>query len=249
MPIRCGRGPHFHETINDVRACYNGEDVNETAVTAPVSTVVMEEAPATDKQIAFLSSLADQKLPKADANITKAAATSGHWGKRSISEEINRLKELPKRPADSATHSAREHIVMATESHEDGRTPVDLEAGMYRMDETIYKVQRNVVQGDGSRAYAKRLTEQNECRICGEWVDTHNAKSPESSKLTHKFSPKWRFEYEQGAIHKLRPEMRMSLEEAKEFGKVYGTCCVCGRTLTNETSIEEGIGPVCGGRV
>ena len=34
-------------------------------------------------------------------------------------------------------------------------------------------------------------------------------------------------------------------EAAAAFGKLTGTCCVCMRTLTNEESIERGIGPVC----
>lgn len=44
-------------------------------------------------------------------------------------------------------------------------------------------------------------------------------------------------------------EHRMTLDEAKAYGQVTGTCCVCGRTLTNEASIAEGIGPVCSGKV
>lgn len=43
-------------------------------------------------------------------------------------------------------------------------------------------------------------------------------------------------------------EHRMTLDEAKEYGKVTGTCCNCGRTLTNEESIEAGIGPICAGK-
>ena len=30
-----------------------------------------------------------------------------------------------------------------------------------------------------------------------------------------------------------------------EFGKRFGLCCVCGRELTNEQSVKDGIGPVC----
>lgn len=43
----------------------------------------------------------------------------------------------------------------------------------------------------------------------------------------------------------IKPEHRMTLDEAKEYGKVTGTCCNCGRLLTNEESIEAGIGPIC----
>lgn len=38
---------------------------------------------------------------------------------------------------------------------------------------------------------------------------------------------------------------RLSLELAKELGHLYGRCMICGRTLTDEGSIAEGIGPVC----
>lgn len=30
-----------------------------------------------------------------------------------------------------------------------------------------------------------------------------------------------------------------------EFGKRFGLCCMCGRELTNEQSVEDGIGPIC----
>lgn len=49
-------------------------------------------------------------------------------------------------------------------------------------------------------------------------------------------------------LHSLTAEHRMTLDEAKEYGKVTGTCCNCGRTLTNEESIEAGIGPICAGK-
>ena len=29
------------------------------------------------------------------------------------------------------------------------------------------------------------------------------------------------------------------------FGKATGVCCICGRLLTNEWSVERGIGPIC----
>lgn len=56
------------------------------------------------------------------------------------------------------------------------------------------------------------------------------------------------FQYERGAIMRLRPEHRMTLADAAEFGRLYGQCCVCGRTLTDEVSIANGIGPVCAGK-
>lgn len=252
MAIKCGRGPHYHETLLDVRACYNGENVETIGVVSQDFmnngvAVAPNEPDATEKQISFVCSLAEQKLEPTEASIVKRQASEGHWGRRSISEEIARLKALPRLPVDSAYHDARESLVKATESHRTAQTPVTLEAGMYRMGETIYKVQL-AVHGSGN-PYAKRLTQTDECRECGRslWGDKTDLEHKED--FGHDFQAKWKFEYAPGAIRELRPEHRMALEEAKEFGAIYGICCVCAATLTNETSIEAGIGPVCGGRV
>ena len=43
----------------------------------------------------------------------------------------------------------------------------------------------------------------------------------------------------------LTAEMRMTLDQAKQYGKSTGVCVCCGRTLTNPDSIELGIGPIC----
>lgn len=56
------------------------------------------------------------------------------------------------------------------------------------------------------------------------------------------------FEYEYGAITKLTPADRMTLEQAKAYGVETGLCCVCGAFLTDPKSVEQGIGPVCATR-
>lgn len=56
------------------------------------------------------------------------------------------------------------------------------------------------------------------------------------------------FEFAKGMVYKLSPEEKMTLEQAAEYGRLYGVCCVCGATLTDEDSIAAGIGPVCAGK-
>lgn len=63
-----------------------------------------------------------------------------------------------------------------------------------------------------------------------------------------KFEKKGRFEYLGMASRFIRRDWQLSLEEAQKFGKIYGVCCMCGRTLTDETSIANGIGPICAGK-
>lgn len=55
-----------------------------------------------------------------------------------------------------------------------------------------------------------------------------------------------RFEYVGlAAKHLPTAARRMTLEEAAAFGRLYGVCVRCGRTLTDEGSIAAGIGPIC----
>lgn len=100
---------------------------------------------------------------------------------------------------------------------------VELEDGMYMVDGTVYKVQHSL---NSSRQYAK----------VADITDLGDGNFEVS------------FAYAPGAIAKISPEHKMSYEQAKEFGALYGTCCCCGRTLSNELSIALGIGPVCGER-
>jgi hypothetical protein len=54
------------------------------------------------------------------------------------------------------------------------------------------------------------------------------------------------FEYAgAGPLRLLSEETLLTLDQAAEFGKLYGRCARCGATLTDEDSIERGIGPIC----
>ena len=38
---------------------------------------------------------------------------------------------------------------------------------------------------------------------------------------------------------------KLTEDTAAKLGKLYGTCVICNRRLTDEQSIERGIGPIC----
>lgn len=100
------------------------------------------------------------------------------------------------------------------------------EDGIYRTpDGTIYKVQ--IAHHGSGRLYAKKL------EVFENWsLETHGKRKAE-------------FVIAPGMVKQLRPEWKLSLEEAQEFGRLYGFCVKCGAILTNEESIAYGIGPVC----
>lgn len=101
------------------------------------------------------------------------------------------------------------------------------EDGMYRnpTNGEIYKVQV-AKQGSGN-LYAKLMVELDEPVVMKTKTKTHE------------------FEYVPGLINRIDPSWKMTLDEAREWGCLYGTCCNCGAALTDERSIERGIGPIC----
>lgn len=99
-----------------------------------------------------------------------------------------------------------------------------VEAGFYLFEGDVIKVQR-AVHGSGN-LYAKRLI-----------IDKIGAEGA------------GHFEYEAGLIRRMAGAPKLTAEWAAEHGRLYGMCMICGATLTDETSIERGIGPVCFGKL
>jgi hypothetical protein len=104
---------------------------------------------------------------------------------------------------------------------------------MYRTkDGEIFKVQI-AVHGSG-RPYAKKL------------VVVEDAERDDDGKIVR--PARIRFDYANGMVFRLSKEDRLTIEDAKKFGALYGNCVRCGRTLTQEQSIERMMGPVCYGK-
>lgn len=185
----------------------HASDLIDWLMTLPQNPRIPNAPALSEKQAALIAKLATEKQGATEA-ISTACDLAGvetyeQLPKHVASKLIDVLFGLPKFAVPAAG-------------------PGSLEAGMYRKDGEIYKVQK-AVHGSG-HMYAKLL-------------------------VTHGFGEKATFEYAAGAIRKLTPADRMTLEQAKEFGAVYGVCVVCGATLTDESSIAAGIGPVCAGKM
>ncbi len=154
-----------------------------------MNTVLATKVPATERQIAELHRQFDLKF---DAEF---AAACHEW--------------LNTRRISKATASAKLNQLFARPNVN------ELEEGMYRVGEDIFKVYRT---RDKNILVTKTLTEDG--------FEYTGMKPLKFITIAH----------------------RMTLDEAKEYGKVTGTCCVCAAKLTNEESIANGIGPVCGSK-
>lgn len=97
--------------------------------------------------------------------------------------------------------------------------------GLYQRNGDIYLVKLN---REKTHVYAKRLVPISGTRV---------TESDEDIKAD--------WEYQPGFLQLLRPEDKMTLEQAEPFMIRYTHCIICGRFLKAATSVRQSIGPVC----
>ncbi len=76
-------------------------------------------------------------------------------------------------------------------------------------------------------------------------IAVHGSGHPYARRLVVVEHGRADWEMAKGMVYRLRPEWKMTLEQAAEFGRLYGVCAHCSAPLTDPESIERGIGPVC----
>lgn len=256
--IKCGRNvtttPHYHLSTADVRACYNGQhtasynrdgQLLSINVTHPSSTgngQLNPNRPSHPSQRPSHTSATPTHTaaPTADVrphkdisprqakyytdltrelNLPNRLNTFNGW---TISPELDRLKELRMTGGNPSHPHATTPAQPLPADHRNGN---DLRAPSFRapftpVEDGVYLYQgtyfKVVTAVESGRRYAKRFDTQ-----------------------TKKFSRA------PGKIRELTADMVVSPEQAAKFGKLYGICCFCSRTLTDERSIGVGYGPVC----
>lgn len=188
---------------------------------------------ATEKQITFLIKLATERGVDLRGDAQLSAALDA-LTKREASAKIDAFLRIPKIPAPAAPV---EPNVPAARRPAPNGAPI-VEEGMYRVSldggpvMSIYKVQK-AVHGSG-KLYAKVLV-----------IDVEPVRDADGTVIEPAICY---FDYAPGVIYRLRPEHKMSIEDMKQFGALYGSCCFCAKTLTDEDSIHNGYGKWCAGK-
>lgn len=170
----------------------------------------------------------------------KQAEWLGKLSGKDVSEEIEAIRIKGKNATFAEAHKALDVLFKAgsksverkaTENHPESNTEAfEVVEGMYLYQNEVYKVQR-AVHGSG-QLYAKRLVKLEESY-------TKISRNKEIL-VTHEFV------YEGARIlRSFTAENKMTKDQAIEYGALYGVCCVCSKTLTDEKSIERGMGKTC----
>jgi len=175
---------------------------------------------ASEKQVAFLTKLIGEK----------------NWEDLAGGNDAALIRSVQAgEPVDRRQASSTIDWLMSLSRKAPAGQPVDLEDGMYFKDGVILKVYHTV--HGANQQVAKRL--------CTDVI----AAAKEAGTLDQLAADdKWEYLGKRG-LAGLTATHRMSLEQAKELGAVYGVCVRCAATLTNEVSIEAAMGPVCRGKI
>lgn len=172
--------------------------------------------------------------PFGDAPVEELAPEAPRERMASGKQEVFIKKLIGERDCTELSDHLRNIVGKSEHTFAEARNVIDLlmaapiidrdpPEGIHLVDDTVYKVQ--VAHQGSGRKYAKQLM------VSAEEKD------------------RWEYVGRNQTFHSLSESTLMNLEQAKAFGKLYGMCCVCGATLTDETSIERGIGPICEGRM
>lgn len=178
----------------------------------------------TEKQLSFYNKLVAERQGVEAVDEVVSHLDSALLNRKEISGLIDWLLKQPKTPVPQG----------------EAAKPVGaVEDGMYKNPDTgeIMKVQV-AVHGSGA-LYAKRLVLLS--------PDRYYEKTVRGKVVVIKAE----FVFESGLVRKIDPAWKMTLQEAMEYGQLYGVCCNCGATLTDDSpggSQELGIGPICARR-
>lgn len=186
---------------------------------------------ASERSLKYMRDLARERdtaamlagMPDNWRHYYQKALVSDQAAQSDVSKFIDQLKKQPRKTLPGTNIPVQ---TRATNALEDGVYQLPPNAGGSPDGGTIYKVY-HTVHGANVQVAKELVPHQNTDGIIDSWEFQYRGRAP---------------------LHYIKPEHKLSLDEAREFGELYGVCCCCGRTLTNELSIALGIGPICGDR-
>lgn len=236
MSIKCGRCGQRHETVEDVRACYNGQDVASTP-----EPVQGSQYRATDGQVRFLGKLFAQTGARLVSG--EALDTLPKRGPGSASELIDGmlkfLKGGPKPIGVAFAIVAPAKPVAPRQVREGGKAKYDVPSGYYATpsltgnnDLDFWKIERPTEGKWTGYTFVKRVIGGHDDTA----IPRASRKKVKSEKVNSRVT-------QEAALAKIT---EFGTQKAHElFGTELKFCRRCGIHLTDETSRSLGIGPDC----
>ncbi len=188
------------------------------------------------------SKMVDALLGARDREAAKAAAADDQPD--DVKRAVAWMESVTGQGHDAATYSEFAYSVLQGYRRYGSMTDKQLAAVLGAADRDAAQERLGATETAGEGWYSYDVTGddgRDETRIAKVQKAAHGSGRLYAKRL----DPEGGWVYEAGLVGRLDEGMRLSVEDAAVFGKLYGVCAVCGRTLTDETSIEAGIGPVC----
>ena len=250
-----GRGRFISHSGRDIGDCFkcNGTGKLTFKNAAPVRAKAREQAAArkTARELSAVEAWKAENRAEAEWLV----ATAPRWEvAASLLASLHRFGSLTeKQHALVLNGIARDAARSAAKAERAANAPaVDASKIEQAFATAVEKAQRKGQKGVFKKPLRLRATNAVDVLFTpgsagSQWEGMLFAKTPDGKKLGHIKGGKFnaRFEcspVEQAAVLDCAANPEIA---AVAFGKAWSTCAVCGLLLTNDESIERGIGPVC----
>lgn len=182
--------------------------------------------PMTGPQAGFLKRLTEERDATHASGFTHETilnvGTPGTFvSKQEAHEAIDDLLTMPRKGGEERDGEPYEA------PPQDGFDTDTLTKGVYMNERGTFVVQ---ISRQSSHPYAKKIQQLGPYAERLNEVDGHVG---------------WDFEYAPGEIRFIRPEHKVTKEQAQRLSTKYGVCLKCGKFLKAAKSVERSVGPVC----
>jgi len=204
------------------------------AMPKPAASKADAEAPAdaasviplaTEKQVAFLTKLWDERYPDDPAREAVVASFPKLY-KSAASKKIADLLALPKAAKPTLEEEVATAAKLATPNP---YVAVAAKGDVHYVDGAYYRIHMTQYSKKPYAAKAVILSK-------AVWND-------EGTKILKAGKVQW--VTAKGKIHELGNDTKCTPEEAHAFGKMVGRCCFCSLPIDTPESVSAGYGPVC----
>ena len=197
-------------------------------------------------QARFIQRLLDERVH--DFQISDAKTVN----KKHASRIIEQLLKCPKKPEAIEPISEKQlsYIDALVQTREGASTIVNSFGSVYRLDKDKA---RELIDTLVLLQYKKQATPEEKLEVGAYLHDgvIYSIRKNSSSGRLHAFTfdhdlKAW--SYARGIVNQIKPEERLTLAQASQFGAQTGCCVHCRRTLTVQKSIVAGMGKICASR-
>lgn len=235
--IKCGNCKGIHESVEAVKACYSGKLMVGDNVWStegggkwvPAAPVMEDDLLPCEAKALATGKVSAQVFTQAGITAKQEAFLNSLLAERPMYRDVmnywpSNIAKLTKAEASTLIGEVKAVAKEGSDASTKGGAVPTLDDGIYRKGDQYVLVYHTVHGQNVQVGKVLIVTDNGDGTFSGEW------------------------DYRgRNILRDMDASMKLTQEEAKHFGQVYGLCVRCAATLTKEESKHVGYGSTCAG--